>query len=187
MGPSLKNQEGQEVLDWFCWDVKDLAGKTATLEIVDRCSVGWGHINVDQIFQSDELRKSTDRVFLRAVALDRTSLVPQYTFGQTLEEQEAQLKTNPYMQRLEASRQAMAGDPYRPVYHYVNPEGRLNDPNGLCFWQGRWHLFYQAYPPEDPRQHWGHAVSERPHPLARPAPGHLSQPGRQVLLRRHTR
>jgi beta-fructofuranosidase len=54
----------------------------------------------------------------------------------------------------------MAGDPYRPIYHYVNPEGRLNDPNGLCFWKGRWHLFYQAYPPEDPRQHWGHAVSD---------------------------
>ena len=54
----------------------------------------------------------------------------------------------------------MAGDPHRPIYHYVNPEGRLNDPNGLCFWQGRWHLFYQAYPPEDTRQHWGHAVSD---------------------------
>lgn len=36
----------------------------------------------------------------------------------------------------------------------------MNDPNGLCFWQGRWHLFYQGYPPEDPRVHWGHAVSE---------------------------
>jgi beta-fructofuranosidase len=36
----------------------------------------------------------------------------------------------------------------------------MNDPNGLCFWQGRWHLFYQGYPPEDPRQHWGHAVSD---------------------------
>ena len=42
----------------------------------------------------------------------------------------------------------------------MNPEGTLNDPNGLCFWQGRWHLFYQAYPPEDRRQHWGHAVSD---------------------------
>jgi beta-fructofuranosidase len=42
----------------------------------------------------------------------------------------------------------------------VNPEGTLNDPNGLCFWRDAWHLFYQAYPPEDPRQHWGHAVSK---------------------------
>ena len=91
---------------------------------------------------------------------DYTSRVPKYTFADTLEAQEAQLKTNPLMQRLIASRKTMAGDPYRPIYHYVNPEGRLNDPNGHCFWKGRWHLFYQAYPPEDPRQHWGHAVSD---------------------------
>ncbi len=70
------------------------------------------------------------------------------------------MKTNPLMLRFAASRKKMAGERYRPIYHYVNPEGLLNDPNGLCFWQGRWHLFYQAYPPEDPRQHWGHAVSD---------------------------
>jgi beta-fructofuranosidase len=91
---------------------------------------------------------------------DYTSKVPFYTFPTTLEEQEAALATNPLMQRLIASRKTYAGDLLRPIYHYVNPEARLNDPNGLCFWQGRWHLFYQAYPPEDPRQHWGHAVSD---------------------------
>jgi beta-fructofuranosidase len=91
---------------------------------------------------------------------DRTSKVPQYTFADTLEEQEAELKGNPLLQRFHESRKKMDGDPHRPIYHYVNPEGSLNDPNGLCFWQGRWHLFYQAYPPEDTRQHWGHAVSD---------------------------
>ena len=89
----------------------------------------------------------------------RTSLVPHYTFPDTLEEQEAALAANPLMQRLIESRATYAGDPHRPAYHYVNPEALLNDPNGLCYWQGRWHLFYQAYPPEDTRQHWGHAVS----------------------------
>ena len=93
-------------------------------------------------------------------APDHTSRVPHYTFAETLAEQEAQLETNPLMQRLIAARQSMAGEPYRPIYHYINPEHTLNDPNGLCFWQGRWHLFYQAYPPEDPRQHWGHAISD---------------------------
>ena len=91
---------------------------------------------------------------------DYTSRVPKYTFGETLGEQQEQLKTNPLILRFKESRKKMAGDPYRPIYHYVNPENRLNDPNGLCFWQGRWHLFYQGYPPEDPRQHWGHAVSD---------------------------
>ncbi len=91
---------------------------------------------------------------------DYTSRVPKYTFANTLQEQEVQLKTNPLILRFIKSRKKMADDPYRPIYHYVNPENRLNDPNGLCFWKGRWHLFYQAYPPEDPRQHWGHAVSD---------------------------
>jgi beta-fructofuranosidase len=57
------------------------------------------------------------------------------------------------------SRKRLSSDPYRPIYHFVNPEGVLNDPNGLCYWQGQYHLFYQAYPAEDPRQHWGHAFS----------------------------
>lgn len=64
------------------------------------------------------------------------------------------------MQRFAASRKAFAGDPYRPSYHFVSPESTLNDSNGLCFWNGLWRLFYQGCPPEDPREHWGHAVSE---------------------------
>ena len=90
----------------------------------------------------------------------RTSRVPHHTFSDTLAEQEAELRANPLLQRMIASRQAMSGDPHRPAYHFVSPESRLNDPNGLCFWRGRWHLFYQGYPPEDDRAHWGHAVSD---------------------------
>ena len=91
---------------------------------------------------------------------DRTSEVPKYQFAESLDEQEAQLAASPLIERFVASRAKLSSDRHRPAYHYVNPEGRLNDPNGLCFWQGRWHLFYQAYPPEDTRQHWGHAVSD---------------------------
>ena len=91
---------------------------------------------------------------------DYTSPVPKYTFSTVLEEQMEELKTNPLLLRFKESRAKMAGDPHRPIYHYVNPEGRLNDPNGLCYWNGNWHLFYQAYPPEFPRQHWGHAISK---------------------------
>lgn len=91
---------------------------------------------------------------------DTTSRVPAFTFGSTLAEQEAQLKDNPLIARFGESRKRLSADRYRPLYHFVSPEGNLNDPNGLCFWQGRWHLFYQAYPPEDTRQHWGHAVSD---------------------------
>jgi beta-fructofuranosidase len=86
--------------------------------------------------------------------------IPQRTYASTLSEQREQLQTDDMMMRFAASRERLSVDPYRPGYHYVNPESRLNDPNGLCYWQGRYHLFYQAYPPDDYRQHWGHAVSE---------------------------
>ena len=95
---------------------------------------------------------STEKVF--------ASRVTQRSYAPTLDEQLEQLKTDELMQRFAKSRRRLSSDPYRPTYHYVNPEGNLNDPNGLCYWQGRHHLFYQAYPPEDPRQHWGHAVSD---------------------------
>ncbi len=88
------------------------------------------------------------------------SRVPRTRFADVLEAQEAQLKTDPIAARMAASRAALSSDPHRPVYHYVNPENTLNDPNGLCRWRGLWHLFYQARPPDDPRLHWGHAVSD---------------------------
>ena len=94
------------------------------------------------------------------ISAENTSKVPKYTFATSLEEQETQLKSNPLMLRFQKSREQLASDPYRPIYHYVNPEGNLNDPNGLSYWKGNWHLFYQAYPPEDSRQHWGHAISK---------------------------
>ena len=65
------------------------------------------------------------------------SLTPHYVWAETLEEQEAQLRENPLLQRMIASREAKVGDPHRPFYHYVNPENNLNDPNGLVLLAGQ--------------------------------------------------
>ncbi len=88
------------------------------------------------------------------------SKLPQRSYATTLEEQLKELETDELVVRYAESRQQLSSDRYRPVYHYVPPEGPTNDPNGFCTWQGRYHLCYQQYPPEDRRQHWGHAVSE---------------------------
>ncbi len=92
---------------------------------------------------------------------DIASKVPSYRFSAKEKQQKKELADNPLLKRYAESRKRLdAADRHRPAYHFISPEGRLNDPNGLCYWNGRWHLFYQAYPPEDPRQHWGHAVSD---------------------------
>jgi len=44
---------GSERLALSMWDVTDLAGKTATIEIVDKATDGWGHINIDHVYQTD--------------------------------------------------------------------------------------------------------------------------------------
>jgi uncharacterized protein (DUF608 family) len=48
--------EASEALRWRHWDVSDLQGKEARIVIVDTSTVGWGHINVDQIEFGDRPR-----------------------------------------------------------------------------------------------------------------------------------
>ncbi|MCP4711870.1 MAG: hypothetical protein GY869_24890 [Planctomycetes bacterium] len=46
--------KNNERLETHNWNVSDLTGQTAQLEIVDSASGGWGHINIDQIEFRDE-------------------------------------------------------------------------------------------------------------------------------------
>ena len=78
-------------------------------------------------------------------------------FPNTLEEQEEALKTDEQMTDFIRIREERKDDRFKPRYHFSRPHGSLNDPNGLCFWEGRWHLFYQSC---DSRIHWGHAISD---------------------------
>ncbi|HSV73713.1 MAG TPA: glycoside hydrolase family 32 protein [Chthonomonadales bacterium] len=110
---------GTERLEWASWDVADLQGRTARIEIVDQATGGWGHINVDHIVLSDE------RVMEEIVA------APLYA------------------------------ETYRPQFHFTAARNWLNDPVGLVFYRGEYHLFFQHNPfgNEWGNMTWGHAVS----------------------------
>ncbi len=50
---------------------------------------------------------------------------------------------------------------YRPLFHHSPLNGWMNDPNGMFYKDGKWHLYYQRNPYGSKWQNmtWGHSVS----------------------------
>ena len=52
-------------------------------------------------------------------------------------------------------------EPHRPQFHFSPKANWMNDPNGLVYYNGTYHLFFQYYPDSTVwgPMHWGHATS----------------------------
>ena len=56
---------------------------------------------------------------------------------------------------------AFINEKYRPLYHHTPRRGWMNDPNGMFYKDGTWHLFYQYNPYGSMwgNMHWAHSTS----------------------------
>ena len=60
-------------------------------------------------------------------------------------------------------RSLLAGDPHRPGYHYLPPDGQLQDIDGSLYWRGAYHMLYLRHPDffrGGQPAHWAHASSK---------------------------
>jgi fructan beta-fructosidase len=217
-GPNTQSG-GSEFLNWENWDVRKYKGETAVLEIVDDASGGWGHINVDQIVQSDTPAKkkpspaprrgagaSPHPQQTREIAVTGKYLIfPVSNAGQrgrttvyvgdklvhnldcdfpadedsidwwtylNMEEfvgMTATVTANaaPEIMALFESNgeirhlQPLYDEALRPQFHMSQMRGWNNDPNGMCYYDGKYHIFWQCNPAGRrwANMYWGHATS----------------------------
>lgn len=67
-----------------------------------------------------------------------------------------------YQDDVIAGSDSLYKETYRPQFHFSSRRGWNNDPNGMIYYDGEYHLFYQhnPYEREWENMHWGHAVSK---------------------------
>jgi fructan beta-fructosidase len=74
---------------------------------------------------------------------------------------------------------------HRPQFHFTAPAQRINDPNGLIYYEGEWHLYYQTRPGSrlfPGGIAWGHAKSkDLLHWEHQPLPGVYDSSGNGII------
>jgi fructan beta-fructosidase len=60
-----------------------------------------------------------------------------------------------------SAEEVLYNEPFRPQFHFTPQKNWMNDPNGLVFYKGEYHLFFQYNPfgPEWGHMSWGHSIS----------------------------
>lgn len=198
---------GSEALLVDSWDVTEFRGKPAVIRIVDQATGSWGHINVDQIVQTDRrppgmlsdakfsvpitgrylhipIKNGAPKRVVKFLVGDQLivrndiELAPgQADWWSVMEVEAWKGKTmvvsvdkypedatglsTIFVSDKEPEAERLYEEELRGQIHFSPKRGWNNDPNGLVYFNGEYHLFFQHNPYGWGwgNMHWGHAVS----------------------------
>ncbi len=202
-----KHAGGTEELHWRQWDVSDLQGQPAIIEILDQHTGRWGHITVDHIVQTENavlenntrelkvakrylnipvktgapkkwMRLLQNGKLIRELDIELCADAPSFWAFMDMEQFQGENLTvtlegvergeTKDFDAITLSDTIIGGENMyqetdRPQFHFTSKRGWLNDPNGLVYYNGEYHLFYQHSPcswnGSDAHKTWGHAIS----------------------------
>ncbi len=119
------------------FDVRALRGKSAKIVVVDNSDARRGFISADDFRAADAPQGTVIRPIKRPKLTDEWSTFPLY-------------KRVGYDQSL------------RPQFHFTSRMGWLNDPNGMVYYAGEWHMLFQHCAKGNATgvKSWGNAVSD---------------------------
>ena len=75
-----------------------------------------------------------------------SQFIEKKRYPDKIEEQLSALKNDGLMKLYQELRRDAAQNRYRPIYHFT-AFNWIGDPNGLCYWPGKYHCFYQGHLP----------------------------------------
>ena len=75
---------GSEKLAWATWNVSEFLNQQAVIQIVDQRTGGWGHINVDHLFQSNRQQKMSREVQEKPTVIVKSQLSRWQQYAQVL-------------------------------------------------------------------------------------------------------
>lgn len=110
-----KSGPSDEYLQPAFFNVTTYANLSVQLRIIDQVTGGWGHVNIDQIMQSDTKPK-----------------IPKYNIGEA--------SAPPYNPHKKPSDYT---ENYRGQFHFSPKSEWMNDINGLVYQNGTYHMLYQ--------------------------------------------
>jgi arylsulfatase A-like enzyme/sucrose-6-phosphate hydrolase SacC (GH32 family) len=127
-----------ETMKQVSFDASRFVGKQVQLVVHDKATGHWGHINVDDFRATDKPAKKVAKTSPPATSDEPVNYANFNTYLDVGYDQ-----------------------PLRPQFHFTSRKNWLNDPNGMVYYDGEWHMYFQhvAIANNTGPKSWGNAKS----------------------------